>query len=376
MKILMSEPAGYGGICQYTYNLCNALAQENEVILATSKNYELDSYEKEFRLEKTFHRSLTYPLYYLKFLVLLHRERPDILHLQWLPLPLFDTPLLKLLKRYFKIIITAHDVLPHSVRFYHPHIFREVYKNMDAIIVHSKVNRAEMEGLFGIDSKNLFVVPLGNYMFFEKKSMISKPDAKERIGLSKDDRVVLFFGHILRYKGLEYLLKAFGDVVREVPNARLIIAGEPREDFSPYHRLISEMGIQEHLVMDLEYLPLERVSIYFSAADVVALPYIKTYQSAVLQLAYAFGKPVIVTRTGGLPEVVEDGKSGYVVPTEDPGALAEAVVRILSDEAKLQMMGEYAKRMAETRYSWETIAGMTYSVYRQVLDSRSPLIQP
>lgn len=364
MKIVVGEPAGYGGICQYTYNLCNALGKENEIILATSKNYELDNYERRFRLEKVFHRSLTYPFHYFKFLELLKKERPDIVHLQWLPLSIFDMTCLRLLSRYFKIVITAHDVLPHSERFYHFRVFREIYKKADAIIVHSQSNKVEMARLFGIDTSRLFVIPMGNYMFFEAKSKISRADARREMELYTDDKVVLFFGHILRYKGLEYLLKAMKGVIKEIPTAKLIIAGEPQEDFAPYQRLISKLGIKKHLLMDLEYLPFDRVVRYFSAADIVALPYTKTYQSAVLQLAYAFGRPVIVTRTGGLPDVVEEGKSGYIVPAEDADGLAKALIDILSDDDKLRGMGEYAQRLAETKYSWETIAGMTLSVYQ------------
>jgi glycosyltransferase involved in cell wall biosynthesis len=213
-------------------------------------------------------------------------------------------------------------------------------------------------------------------MFFEDKSKILKADARMEMGLSKDDKVVLFFGHILRYKGLEYLLKAFKKVVKEVPTAKLIIAGEPREDFSPYKHLISKLGIKKHLFMDLEYLPFEKVARYFSAGDVITLPYIKTYQSAVLQLAYAFGKPVIVTRTGGLPEVVEEGRSGYIIPTEDANGLAKTLVEVLSDEDKLLEMGEYAQMLAETKYSWKNITRMTLSVYQGLLDSRKPLKHP
>jgi glycosyltransferase involved in cell wall biosynthesis len=102
---------------------------------------------------------------------------------------------------------------------------------------------------------------------------------------------------------------------------------------------------------------------YFTAADVVVLPYIKTYQSAVVQTAYAFGKPVIVTNTGSLSEAVEDGKSGYIVPPKNESALTESILKLLSDETKIQEMGAYGRKLAETKFSWDAIAKMTKDLY-------------
>jgi glycosyltransferase involved in cell wall biosynthesis len=172
--------------------------------------------------------------------------------------------------------------------------------------------------------------------------------AKKSLGL--DGPVMLFFGFVRQYKGLEYLIRAMPQVLRSV-QVKLLIVGEFWEDKEPYLKTIEELRLQGHIVVVDQYVPNEEVGLYFSAADVVVLPYVDATQSAIVSLAYAFDKPVITTDVGGLPEVVSDGETGFIVPPRDNEALAAAIVNYFE--------GDFASRMAanvkarKNALSWE-----------------------
>jgi len=183
--------------------------------------------------------------------------------------------------------------------------------------------------------------------------------------------VILFFGLIKRYKGLEYLVQAFEQVQRTVKDASLLIVGKVYEGVSEdsrfYANLLAQLTGQPEVICVDEYVPCERIGVYFSASDVVVLPYTKSYQSGVLLSAYAAGRAVIVTDTGGLSEAVEEEKSGLVIPARDVEALAQALTRLLGNPDQLEEMGRYAKYLADTTYSWNRIASKTIDCYNSLL---------
>jgi glycosyltransferase involved in cell wall biosynthesis len=366
LKVLMIEKWGTGGITQYTYKLCNAL-EENEVetVLVTAQEYELDSLERKFKIIKLFGKAKIPFLNILRLFKLIRKENSDVIHFQWTITPRFDPIYIKFLRTFFKgkIVYTAHNVLPHEPKPEDRHIYGKIYKHVDRIIVHSENNKNELIEIFDIDSSKISVIPLGNYIFPLIEKDIPKECAKEKLGILHDEKAVLFFGYIREYKGLDYLIRSFKEVRKNI-KSKLVIAG-PSDDFSYYSSLISQLNLKDDIILDLNYISVlsDKLSYYFTATDAVVLPYIKTYQSAVIQIAYAFGKPVIATNTGSLPEVIEDGKSGYIIPPENEKALTESIVRLLSDDTKIQEMGEYARKLAETKFSWDNIAKKTKELY-------------
>ena len=390
LKILMIEPNGKGGICHYAYQLCNSLSVVGvDVILYTSRNYELDNYEKGFKVRKTLKvykpgklnpvsklcRRLETIFLWLRLSLAFLLARPACLHFQWLSSAKREPIFLRWLKFLgLKIVYTAHDVLPHEGDDAQatPAMFQNIYNIVDGIIVHSQSDREELLRLFRVDSSKVFVIPHGTYDMFAKGSAIEFRQARREIGLSEDyaQRLILFFGAIKKYKGLPYLIRAFKEVKENVGNVKLAIVGgvraEEGEDLAFYTELIRSLNLEADTLFVPDYVPVATVPYYFASADVVVLPYLKTYQSGPVQIAYAFGKPVVVTDTGGLPEVVEDGKSGFIVPPKDSHKLAQAIVDILSDGKRLAEMGSYAKRLSETKYSWESIARQTLSLYEKL----------
>lgn len=182
--------------------------------------------------------------------------------------------------------------------------------------------------------------------------------------------MILFFGLIRKYKGLEYLVSAFQKIKKELDDVILLIVGhiykENNEDFKFYSDLIDQISHDDDIICVNEYVPFEEINFYFIASDLVVLPYIKTYTSGILLAAYAAGRPTIVTDTGALSEVVDAGKSGFIVPPKDVNALAQAIMKTISDPDQMEKMGNYAKYLSETVYSWDNIALKTLDVYQSL----------
>jgi glycosyltransferase involved in cell wall biosynthesis len=231
---------------------------------------------------------------------------------------------------------------------------------------------------FGIDPSKIEVIAHGSYDFLLPNGLVPREEARRRLGLPQDGPILLFFGWIKPYKGLEYLIEAFRRIELEVPEARLLIVGglnRGMDSYAFYSELLREASRNPRVICVSEYVLLDRVGLYFRAANAVALPYTKTYQSGVLLAAYAAGRPVIVTRTGGLEEAVQNDQTGFVVPACNAQALAEAATRLLLDPKEAAAMGDRALRLAGTRYSWRRIADQTIRLYRSLGKSRSaPLV--
>ncbi|MFQ5813181.1 MAG: glycosyltransferase family 4 protein [Anaerolineae bacterium] len=391
MKVVMVNPGNYTPY--YDYSLCKALAEIGcEVELATSPFlYDAIPDKGDFDRSYLFYRvlnlttanrltlfrnawirrlfkALEYPLDLLLFERHIEEVRPDILHYQWVLVPTLERLMFKRFKAMgIQLVYTAHNLLPHEERRWHRKQYASLYKTVNQIIVHSENNRRELVETFMLEATKVHVIPQGNFSDFSGEALTRKK-AKEMLGIDPKQRVILFFGLIKRYKGVECLIKAFPTVKKRLPEAKLLIAGKPNEDFSPYENLIADLGIVADVITHPRFIPYREVVAYFCAADVVVLPYVKTYQSAVVFTAYTFGRPVIATATGGLPEVIEQGKSGYVVPPADEQMLAEAICEILLDEKKTTQMGDYARHLAETKYSWPDIARATLGVYRSLVE--------
>jgi glycosyltransferase involved in cell wall biosynthesis len=315
-----------------------------------------------------FLKAAEYPLDLLLLLRHIAKERPAIVHYQWVAMPLIDGLVMRLLRRWgIKVVYTAHDVLPHRETRWPKAMYSSLYAAADAIVVHAEANRVELLQYFPAASTRVHVIPQGGFSYFGTEVM-TKEEAKKRLGLAPEQLVILFFGVIKPYKGLQYLIRAFQMVKQRIPQAKLLIAGYPNERFYPYERLIANLGLAGDVVTRLGFVPTMEVTTYFCAANVVALPYVQTSHSAVLFTAYTFGRPVVVTTTGGLPEAVELGQCGYVVPPRDEYRLAEAISDILADESKVVQMGERAHHLAETTYFWPNAAQKTLELYKLLLE--------
>ncbi len=285
----------------------------------------------------------------------IRRLNPDVIHFQqghfWFNLAL---PFLK----PYPIVLTIHDPRYHlgdrESQKTPQAIMDFGYRRATQIIVHGQQVKQVLVEQLRISSERIYVVP---HVILGGDSATS--------GEREEAHTVLFFGRIWEYKGLEYLIRAEPLITERVPDAKIVIAGEG-EDFSRYREM---MAHPDRFVVFNEYIPNDRRDILFRRASVVALPYLDASQSGVIPIAYAFAKPVIATAVGSLPEAVENGKTGYLVPPRNVKALADAIVRLLQDNRLRHAMGVNAKRRLEQEASPEKVAEQTLTVYRHAIEN-------
>lgn len=370
--------SGKGGIAQYNYFLCSALTNQGmhiDFVTTTKNEVDFSMAVAVFRPILFSHylfnnrliKGILYMLSLIRFYLCVIKGKPDIIHWHELKIYSLEYILLKYFKsRKIKLVLSAHDVLNQENQAVTPFLFK-LYHLFDGIIVHTKDSQKLIHEYFQIKTEKIYVIPLGEYSGAVQDGLVKKNDARKILGIQSDRKIMLFFGYIRKYKGLELLLQAMPSVLKSVPEAILIIAGEPKEDFKRYETLINRLNISSSVFLYLRYIPLEEISVYFSAADIVVLPYLNIYQSAVLHLAFAFKRPVIVTPVGGLPEVVEDGKNGFVLRDHEPATLADSLIHAFVDMNRLQEMGEYAYWHSQNNLSWDSIAVQTIDLYKSLM---------
>ena len=371
MKIVMLGPVYpyKSGIAQYTGAMCSALAKEHEVrAVSFSMQYpkllfrhqQKDEQNTTFRFEPAdFVLNTVNPLSWRKTAKAILKEQPDLLIVQWWH-PWFAPcyrSVLRTVRRLSRrvggkpvpVVFVCHNVLPHEGFPLKERLTRGVLTMGDAYIVHSGQDEKDLKRL---TEDPLFVhTVLPTFSGFRKREL-SRTEARSELGIPEKQEMLLFFGYIREYKGLRHLIRALPAIHKARPDAHLFVVGDFFENNrEEYLRLIEETGTAEWLTLVEGYLPDDRVEPYFAAADLCVLPYESATQSAVVQVAYSFGLPVIATAVGGLPEVVLDGTTGYVVPPKDPEAIAGAAVRFF-EEGRAEAFRS-GIRAENARYSWD-----------------------
>lgn len=371
------EPVGgHLGMHYYDFSLCRELTKNKiKVILQTCDETEqyIDNlnFPVRFPFKKIYgdrHKILRgwrYLKGQLKILLRARREKACILHFHYFHFLPLDWILVKLSKKMgFQVIITAHDVIPFDAGQKELPWLRRLYQSADAVIVHTQDSSNEIQEKFGLEEKKVTIIPQGPYFHFSEKNQISRETARDRLGVTKMTKMVLFFGQIKKVKGIGHLIAAFPQVLEAVPESRLVIAGpEWRHSFGNYADTIRDLGIEDKVLLCIEHIPEEDVAFYFTAADVVVLPYTKVYQSAVLFMAHSFAKPIVASSIGGLAEVIRHRETGILVPPGDEKALAEALIEVLTNEQKAAEMGIKGKIEAAEIYGWPAIAKKTADLY-------------
>ena len=290
------------------------------------------------------------------------KQRPDLLvTMFWLP---FMAPALGTVCRFAKRkgtrrVAVLHNLVPHEHRVGDKAFSRYFVKSNDAFVT---LSRSVLEDLNLFDPHGLKPRCYSPHPLYDHYGEpLSRKEALERIGLRESQRYVLFFGFIREYKGLDLLLEAMADERMEPLGVKLIVAGEFYGDPKPYMEQIKRLDISDRVVMHTEFIPDSEVNRYFCAADLVAQPYKNATQSGVSQIAYHFERPMLVTNVGGLPEIVPDGRAGFVVEPEAQ-AIADAIVRYF-EEGWQQRLSE-GVREEKRKYGWDK---MTEAIEKTIL---------
>lgn len=288
----------------------------------------------------------------------IRKKRPDLLITPfWLP---FMAPCLGTIERcvrrnrHTRIVSVLHNIVPHEHRIGDKLFARYFVHSADAFV---SLSKSVLDDLGTFDTRKprqLCPHPLYDHY----GDLIDKAEARRLLGLDENGRYVLFFGFIREYKGLDLLLDAFGDLRLQDKGVKLIVAGEFYGDPQPYMDRIRQLDISSHVVLCTDFIPDSEVNRYFRACDIVAQPYKSATQSGVTQIAFHFEKPMLVTNVGGLPEIVPDGKVGFVV-VPDAQQIADALVRYY--EEGLEETFVEGTRREKQKYAW---SNMTAAIER------------
>ena len=374
MKVMYILPYHWGGMSHYTAEIVNAVSKTEETFVLTTKNVpsnyfssrvsilrnieDLDPSIQQFKGLFAFRTISAFASF--RNVKLIEQIDPDVIHITT-PLipPLAIYMLLFRLGKKYPIIYTKHGMYASSLknRILVEWILKPFEKIVDIklYIIHTTVDKYNLLKEYKVSEKHTQVIPHGIYTFFTQYKKV----------VPVEQNTILFFGRIGEYKGIRYLIEAVPLILKKIPDVKIIIAG--RGDLSPYQSLIDTCGRSSFEIHN-EFIPDEVVTSLFQRSTIVVLPYTQmSGMSGVLNVAYAFGKPVVVTDVGGLGEAVEDGKTGFLIPPKDSEALADAVIQLLTHSDLKDLMEKNVKRKAE-ELSWDNIAKRHIIAYKTLLE--------
>lgn len=368
MRVQIVDPPAYTP--PYDRSLCAALARAGaEVELVTSRfAYGPVPAVDGYRVTEAFHRRssrlgagspLRRPMRALEHVAEMARRRSaaaaDVVHYQWLPLPALDAALLA---RERPLVLTAHGVLRGEAWAPRPsRPLRRLLGRMDAVVTLSDHGRRLLLESAAVGPERVHVIPHGALDYLTRLPA-ETPLPGELAATGRP--VVLCFGLVRPYKGVDVLIEAF----HELPDAELWIVGRPLGvDLGQLRELAAPLADRVRFVP--RFVPDSELPAYFRRADVVVLPHRDAEQSGVLYAALAFAKPMVMTSVGGFPEVAAHG-AGRLVPAGDPGALAAALAALLADPAERERLADAARAAAAGPYSWDRVAEQTMALYRRL----------
>lgn len=320
--------------------------------------------------------------YYAKLIRYAVTAKPKIFHILWNnKFEVFDRTLLTLLYKLMgkKVVLTVHNVNAGKRDSKDSAVnrltLRIQYRLADHIFVHTEKMKDELIKEFGARVHCITVIPFGINNSVANTSL-TPSEARQRLGILDDEKTVLFFGLITPYKGLEFLVAAFQQILTHRDDCRLIIAGRPNNCESYWAALLrtSDEDIQSgRILLRADYIPDDETEIYFKAADVLVLPYRHVYQSGVLCLGYSFGVPILAADVGSLKDEIIEGRTGFVFRPEDSVDLTKTIERYFASDlfANLSSRRQEIRNFATEKHSWDVVGQLTMSVYGNLVRSVS-----
>lgn len=347
MKITVIGPTYpfRGGIAHYTSLLVQHLRQRHQVrLISYIKQYPKWLYpgntamdpspdSSALRVENDRLLAPLNPLTWWRAFRMIERDRPDLLLLQWWtpfwsPMLFFLTRMMKYRHLTIPTIFLCHHIIPPDSGFFDWYLARRILWRGNAFVVMSEEDFALLRR--ALPKGRIVGTTHPPYDIFSR-TPLARAEARARLGLPADQPVLLFFGFVRRYKGLRNLIRALAKVREQLP-ARLLVVGEFWEDERSYRDLVQQLGLADAVEFHNTYVPNEELAVYFSAADVVVLPYLEATQSGVAQIALGFETPVIATSVGGMGDTIVDGQTGLIVPPANNDALSGAILRFFQEE--------------------------------------------
>ncbi|KAB2949537.1 MAG: glycosyltransferase family 4 protein, partial [Thermoanaerobaculia bacterium] len=371
VRIAVVEPVGKGGLIHYAFQLCRALAAEGaEVTLVTGRDFELEKLPRPFELRQPFAlwdpkperdaagprarrlrrwvRGARYLAAWVRIARALRRLRADWVLLSDLRFAADLAGVALLVASGQRLADVCHNVEPLALAGRAAGGFRSgratraiqtaIYRRMDRVLVHYESNRARFLSRYRLPPERVSTIPHGDESLFAELAdpRLDAAALRVRIGLPAAAPVVLLLGSLSGYKGVDLLLEAFARVAARRPDARLVLAGFPTPDFDldEHRRRATGLGLAERVTWAAGYVPATEVAAWLRLAAVAVFPYREVSQSGALALAATFAVPVVASRVGALPEMLEEGAAGLLVAPGEIGPLADAILALLDDPAR------------------------------------------
>lgn len=355
MKVLLITLLDKGGMVHYTSQLANHLSELVKVTVIVPEECNPDYFNEKVNIRTVKTPSKGDGISRDQFNIfelfkIINEIRPDIIHISGSYMWVIGLYFFLKVKKY-PAIVTLHDINAH----YGEDTFINKLTNYFYIkiaghfFVHGKKLKQDLLKK-KIDENKISIIPHGDYSFFTRYSKSID-----------DDGSILFFGRIKDYKGLDYLLKAIPLIKEEINDLNVIIAG--RGNLDKYNNLIKD---QSNIEIINKYIEDDLVAEIFQRASIVVMPYIEGSQSGIIPIAYSFKKPVVVTDVGSIPEVVDDGITGFIVPPKDSKALAKAIICILNNNSLREQMGKNSYKKMTEELSWDNISRKTIEIYKKI----------
>jgi len=311
-------------------------------------------------------KGLSHCLDMIRLWFLLHREKPDVIHFQWTPLPVADRWLVPFFRKIAPIVLTVHDSSPFNnnpssslQRIGYFGIMQE----FDGLIVHTQQAKNKISEK-GIPAASLNIIPHG-VMGTPVPAPVA-PSAQK----NPDQVSILLFGKLKHYKGADVLIEALAQMPPDLRHrTRIRIVGKAEMDTAPLFALAERLGVQDLIQWDLRFVDEGEMAEIFGSADIMAMPYRDIDASGVLMVALSIGRPIVASRIGLFAEALEDGTHGYLVPSGDAGALSGALARLVSSKEERERMGGEVRKLSQAIPGWDKIGQMTTGLYQSLKKS-------
>jgi D-inositol-3-phosphate glycosyltransferase len=387
-----------GGDPHYAYGLSVSLASQGVVIdLIGSDEFELPAFRGNPAIRSlnlrgsvdskasTRTKIIRILRYYARLIKYSVSAKPKIFHILWNnKFEWFDRTLLLLFYRMLgkRIVLTAHNVnagrRDGADTWLNRLTLRIQYRLAHCIFTHTEKMKHELIEEFGVSSARVVLIPYGINNAVPN-SGITPLEARKRLDILPNERVLLIFGRINPYKGIEYLVSAFQQLCLRKEPYRLIVAGRVEDCENYWRGLLRKMEKDvesARILVNAEFVPDDFIEIYFKAADALVLPYRHIYQSGVLFLGHSFGLPVLASDVGSFREEIVEGKTGFVFQSEDVTDLVRAIDTYFASDLyrNLNVSRTEIREYATELHSWETVGCMTAGVYADLLDGSVPKV--
>ncbi|MEM4390810.1 MAG: glycosyltransferase [Candidatus Diapherotrites archaeon] len=363
MKVIIIGPLKpiRGGITHSNEILVQNLSKKNEVITISFKRlfpkflYPGKFVEEKKETKKNQLLDSINPINWVKTAKKINETKPQVIIFQWWTTFLFPCYFIISILTNAKKIAICQNVFPHEEGNFktikntiNTILTKIFFEKMNRLIAMSNSDKEKLTKLYPTKEIGLYLEPIYS---IAKNKTLTKAQAKKLLGL-KDKNIILFFGFVREYKGLKYLIQAMPKI-KQSCNAFLLIVGEFWEDKKQYFKLISDLGVKDNIKIIDRYIPDKEVPLYFTASDIIALPYIDISESGIIRVAFGFDLPILATNVGGNPDHIENNFNGFLVEPKKPEQIAEKIIKFFNEKLQSKMIKAMRQKKKELEWSEE-----------------------